>query len=236
MALDPANLINKPIKALQKGNEVLRKLAKLQKAGKLDEATDLARTFIKEDVSDELVDFIIQDKSPDKFLTLVRANKDPVFAKKLYDAKTKEEVFAAYEDALFNGTVWNTPSFNGTKIIPDWLNNASYRKLRDDQVAAKADDPLSTLGKFIPQQEVNLDNITETMETFINFASLARVEKGFANKIGLELTDALIDRKYGLAQKILVKDFYGHLVKKLSKMGRQNFTKISRYRCCLHNS
>ena len=222
IALDPANLINKPIKALQKGNEVLRKLAKLQKAGKLDEATDLARTFIKEDVSDELVDFIIQDKSPDKFLTLVRANKDPVFAKKLYDAKTKEEVFAAYEDALFNGTVWNTPSFNGTKIIPDWLNNASYRKLRDEQVAAKAGDPLSTLGKFIPQQEVNLDNITETMETFINFASLARVEKGFANKIGLELTDALIDRKYGLAQKILVKDFYGHLVKKYAKNNKTN--------------
>jgi hypothetical protein len=217
MALDPANLLNKPAKALQKGNEVLRKLVKLQKAGKLEEATDLAQTFIKEDVSDELVDFIINDKSPDKFLTLVRANKDPIFAKKLYDANTKEEVFAAYEEVLFDGTVWNTPSFNGTKVIPDWLNNASYKKLRDDQAAAKAGDPLSTLGKYVPQQEVNLDNLTETMETFINFASLARVEKGFANKIALELTDALANKKYGLAQKILVKDFYGHLINKYAK-------------------
>ena len=222
IALDPANLLNKPIKAIQKGNDVLRKLAKAQKAGNLDEATELAQTFIKEDVSDELIDFIINDKSPDKFLTLVKANKDPVFAKKLYDANTKEEVFAAYEDVLFNGTVWNTPSFNGTKVIPDWLNNASYKKLRDEQAIAKADDPLGTLGKYIPQQEVNLDNITETMETFINFASLARVEKGFANKIGLELTDALTNKKYGLAQKILVKDFYGHLVKKYAKNNKTN--------------
>ena len=217
MALDPVNLLGKSAKGLKEANKILEKIKKLQKADKVDDALELARTFIKEETSKDVIDFIISDNSPDKFIKLVKANKDPIFALNLYNSKSADDVYNAYEEAVLRGTNWNTPSMNGTKMIPDWLNNSAYKFMRNKQTTASADDPISSLGSFIPDQEVNLEDATQTLDAFINFATIAKVEKGFANKVALDLTKAIQSNRYGQAQKILVKDFYGHIVKKYAK-------------------
>ena len=216
-AVDPANLVGVGRKSLRVANRTLNEIKKLQKAGKLDDARQLARDIIKRDTSEDVLKIILNDKSPDKFVKLVQANKDPIFSLKLLEAENIDDMLKITEDSILNGTNWNGPSFNGTKIIPDWINNAGYKALRDKQSKAKGTEPLTTLGKYLPEQEVNLENITETIDTLINYGALAKADASVVNNVAINLTKALQDRRFYLAQKILIKDFYGHLIKKYSK-------------------
>ena len=213
MVTDPANLLGKTNKALQTANKTLDKIKKAQKAGNLENATEFASQIMREDTSKEVIDLIIQYDGPDKFIKLVQANKDPIFALKLFDSNVADDVYKASEEAVLTGTNWNGPSFNGTKIIPDWLNNKTYKALRKKQ----AEDPQSVIGSFLPQLDVNLENATETLEALINYGTLAKVETKVLNDTAVDLTRALQKNEYGKAQKILLKDFYGSLIKQYSK-------------------
>ena len=214
---DPANLIGKSKRALQVANKTLNDIKKLQKAGKLDDAAEMARNIIREDTSKDAMDIIIKDESPDKFIKLVQANEDPVFALELIEANNSDDILKATEEAVLTGTNWNGPSFNGTKIIPDWVNNAGYKALRNKQAKSSGKEPVSTLGKFLPEQEVNLENIPETINNLINYGALAKIDKSILNNVAINLTKALKDKRYYQAQKILLQDFYGPLIKKYSK-------------------
>ena len=204
-------------KKLKTANKTLNKLKELQKAGELDDAAEVARNFMKEDTSQAVANIILDYKGPDKFLQLLKANKDPDFALKLFEAENYDDILKAVEDSTFNGTNWNGPSFNGTKVIPDWLNNAAYKAFNNFRKNPSPDEPLSAIGKYLPEQEVNLENLTETLDAFVNYGVLAKVEKGFLNDTALKLTKELQKKNWYGAQKILVKDFYGHLAKKYAK-------------------
>ena len=204
-------------KKLKTANKTLSKLKELQKAGEVDDALEIARNFMKEDTSQAVMDVILDYNGPDKFLQLLKANKDPDFALKLFEAENYDDILKAVEDSTFNGTNWNGPSFNGTKIIPDWLNNAAYKAFNNFRKNPSPDEPLSAIGKYLPEQEVNLENLTETLDAFVNYGVLAKVEKGFLNDTALKLTKELQKKNWYGAQKILIKDFYGHLAKKYAK-------------------
>lgn len=204
-------------KKLKTANKTLNKLKELQKAGELDDAAEVARNFMKEDTSQAVADIILDYKGPDKFLQLLKANKDPDFALKLFEAENYDDILKAVEDSTFNGTNWNGPSFNGTKIIPDWLNNSAYKAFNNIRKNPSPDNPLSAIGKYLPEKEVNLENLTETLDAFVNYGVIAKVEKGFLNDTALKLTKELQKKNWYGAQKILVKDFYGHLTKKYAK-------------------
>lgn len=216
-ATDPANLIGVGRKSLKVANETLNTIKQAQKAGKLDDAQEFAKTLLKENVSEDVSKIILNYKGPDKFVKLVQANKDPVFALKLLEAENVDDILKATDEAVFTGTNWNGPSFNGTKIVPDWINNAAYKALRNKQANATGKEPISTLGKFLPEQEVNLRDITTTIDSLINYGALAKADSAVVNDVAINLTKALRDKKYYDAQKILLDDFYGHLIDKYAK-------------------
>ena len=100
--LDPATYVTfggaKGVQAgkkLKTANKTLSKLKELQKAGELDDAAEVARNFMKEDTSQAVMDIILDYKGPDKFLQLLKANKDPDFALKLFEAENYDDMLKA---------------------------------------------------------------------------------------------------------------------------------------------
>ena len=213
---DPAALLGKSAKALKKARTIQSQIKDAVKAGNLSDAKTLANDFIKTDMGKEVADLIVKDTSPDKFIKLLDANKDPAYALALFDAKNSDDVINAASDAILNGTSWKVPKINKTKLIPDWLNDYTYKTFGQKRAAAKADDPLSVIGRYIPENEVNLQDWQQTVNTLVNHGTVGKLPRKDLNDIAVKVTRALVDEDYRKAQDILADDYYGKLIEKLA--------------------
>ena len=213
---DPAALIGKSAKALKQARNIQGKIKEAIKEGNITDAKTLADDFIKQDMGKEVAELIVKDKSPDKFIKLLDANKDPAYALKLLDAENADDIVNAASDAILNGTSWKVPTINKTKIIPDWLNNYTYKTFGQKRAAAKADDPLSRIGRYIPENEVNLQDWKQTVNTLVSHGTVGKLPRKDLNDIAVRVTRALVDEDYRKAQDILADDYYGKLIEKLA--------------------
>lgn len=213
---DPAALIGKSAKAIKAARNIQGQIKEAVKAGNITDAKTLADDFIKQDMGKEVADLIVKDKSPDKFIKLLDANKDPAYALKLFDAENADDVVNAASDAILNGTSWKVPTINRTKIIPDWLNDYTYKTFGQKRAAAKASDPLSRIGRYIPENEVNLQDWQQTVNTLVSHGTVGKLPRKDLNDIAVRVTRALVDEDYRKAQDILADDYYGKLIEKLA--------------------
>ena len=213
---DPAIFAGKSRAAMRGLKSIKAEIKKKIDAGDIQDARQIARDTIATDKFKNVAEIIINDKTPDKFIKLARANKDPVYALKLYEAKSVDDVIDAASSAILEGTSWNVPKINQTKIIPDWLNNSTYKAFGKKRATAKGNDPLSRVGKYIPEREVNLQDWSKTVDTLINHGTVGKIARKDLNNIAVKLTKSLINDDYRGAQKILTKDYYGKLVEKVS--------------------
>ena len=213
---DPAALIGKSAKAIKAARNIQGQIKEAVKAGNITDAKTLADDFIKQDMGKEVADLIVKDKSPDKFIKLLDANKDPAYALKLFDAENADDIVNAASDAILNGTSWKVPTINRTKIIPDWLNDYTYKTFGQKRAAAKASDPLSRIGRYIPENEVNLQDWQQTVNTLVSHGTVGKLPRKDLNDIAVRVTRALVDEDYRKAQDILADDYYGKLIEKLA--------------------
>jgi|DEB0MinimDraft_10_1074344.scaffolds.fasta_scaffold03606_3 hypothetical protein len=225
---DPAALIGKTAKAIKaaktgipsqnikQARRIQERIKDAVKEGNISDAKTLANDFINQDMGKDVANIILEDKSPDKFIKLLDANKDPAYALKLFDAESTDDVINAASDAILNGTSWKVPTINRTKIIPDWLNDYTYKTFGQKRAAAKADDPLSKIGRYIPENEVNLQDWQQTVNTLISHGTVGKLPRKDLNDIAVRVTRALVDEDYRKAQDILADDYYGKLIEKLA--------------------
>jgi len=213
---DPAAAIGKSGKALKGARSLQRKINEAVKEGNLDDVKTLANTFIDSEMGKTVAENIVKDKSPDKFIRLLDANDDPAYALKLFEANTADEIVDITRDALLNGTSWNVPKINRTKILPDWINDSAYKAFGAKRAAAKADDPLSYIGRYIPENEVNLQDWKTTVNSMVNHGTVGQLPRKEINDIAVRLTKSLVDEDYKKAQDILADDYYGKLIDKVS--------------------
>ncbi len=75
--------------------------------------------------------------------------------------------------------------------------------------------PLSRLGKYIPEREVNLQDWQTTVQTLINHGTVGKLKRNDLNDIAVKLTRALVDEDYIKAQSILADEYYGKLIEKV---------------------
>jgi hypothetical protein len=225
---DPAGVLGKTAKAIKaaktgipaqnikQARRIQERIKDAIKEGNISDAKTLANDFINQDMGKDVANIILEDKSPDKFIKLLDANKDPAYALKLFDAENTDDVINAASDAILNGTSWKVPTINRTKIIPDWLNDYTYKTFGQKRAAAKASDPLSKIGRYIPENEVNLQDWQQTVNTLVSHGTVGKLPRKDLNDIAVRVTRALVDEDYRKAQDILADDYYGKLIEKLA--------------------
>ena len=209
---DPAIAISKSRVALKQARKLQAEIKDALKAGDKRKATDIAKEILDTNIKDEVAENIINNKSSDKFINILQAVKDPAYALDLFEATNKNQVVAAAQKAALEGTSWRTPKINKTRIIPDWLSDGAYKTFGKNRQEA----PLSRLGKYIPEREVNLQDWQTTVQTLINHGTVGKLKRNDLNDIAVKLTRALVDEDYIKAQSILADEYYGKLIEKVA--------------------
>ena len=209
---DPAAALGKSRKALKEARKLQAKIADAKLKGDTKNATDIAKEFLDTEISDKVAESIINNNNSDKFINLLDNVKDPAYALDLFNAKTKEEIIAASSKAMLEGTSWKTPKIGRTKVIRDWLSDSAYKTFGKNRQEAA----LSNLGRYVPENEVNLEDWSQTVNALINHGTVGKLPRNELNDIAVRVTKSLVDEDYVKAQDILADDYYGKLIEQVA--------------------